>query len=141
MIWIYMLLTVFPLGYLGLYGLISDKKQINRLIPEDFVMFGLMAVTVYAQFFSLFAGVGLAANIILLAASLAAAVFGFKSFKVSFSERLSIKPVLILVLLVSALIMAFGASRGYMHYDSDLYHAQSIHWIEDYGVVKGLGNL
>lgn len=28
-----------------------------------------------------------------------------------------------------------------MHYDSDLYHAQSIRWIEEYGVVPGLGNL
>lgn len=28
-----------------------------------------------------------------------------------------------------------------MHYDSDLYHAQSIHWIETYGAVKGLANL
>lgn len=28
-----------------------------------------------------------------------------------------------------------------MHYDSDLYHAQSIRWIEEYGVVPGLGNI
>ena len=28
-----------------------------------------------------------------------------------------------------------------MHYDSDLYHAQSIRWIEEYGIVKGLGNI
>ena len=28
-----------------------------------------------------------------------------------------------------------------MHYDSDLYHAQSIRWIEEYGVIKGLGNV
>lgn len=27
------------------------------------------------------------------------------------------------------------------HYDSSLYHAQSIRWIEEYGIVKGLGNL
>ena len=35
----------------------------------------------------------------------------------------------------------FCCSRGYMHYDSDLYHAQSIRWIEEYGIVKGLGNI
>ena len=28
-----------------------------------------------------------------------------------------------------------------MMYDSNLYHGQSIRWIEEYGVVKGLGNL
>ncbi|MCM1538906.1 MAG: hypothetical protein NC254_10980, partial [bacterium] len=43
--------------------------------------------------------------------------------------------------LVLVLIWAYGTSRGYMHYDSDLYHAQSIRWIEEYGVVPGLGNI
>ena len=38
-------------------------------------------------------------------------------------------------------IWSYCTSRGYMHYDSDLYHAQSIRWIEEYGVVKGLGNI
>ncbi len=39
------------------------------------------------------------------------------------------------------LLYAYGTSRGYIHYDSDLYHAQSIRWIETYGVVPGLANL
>ena len=39
------------------------------------------------------------------------------------------------------LLFAYGASRGIIHYDTGLYHAQSIRWIEEYGVVKGLGNL
>ena len=28
-----------------------------------------------------------------------------------------------------------------MHYDTGLYHAQAIRWIEEYGVVPGLANL
>ncbi|MBQ2608911.1 MAG: hypothetical protein II586_00960, partial [Butyrivibrio sp.] len=43
--------------------------------------------------------------------------------------------------LVVFFLMAYGTSNGIMHYDSDLYHAQAIRWIEEYGVVKGLGNL
>lgn len=39
------------------------------------------------------------------------------------------------------LLWAYFSSRGYMAYDSDLYHAQSIRWMEEYGVVPGLGNL
>ncbi|MBR5361531.1 MAG: hypothetical protein IK123_11645, partial [Lachnospiraceae bacterium] len=42
---------------------------------------------------------------------------------------------------VLILIMAYGTSRGYMHFDTNLYHAQAIHWIEDYGLVPGLANL
>lgn len=33
------------------------------------------------------------------------------------------------------------SSSPVVHYDSPLYHEQSIRWIEDYGVVKGLGNI
>ncbi|MCF2657232.1 hypothetical protein I6E33_08145 [Lacrimispora saccharolytica] len=39
------------------------------------------------------------------------------------------------------LLMAYGSSRGYMHYDTTLYHASAIRWIEEYGVVPGLANL
>ena len=38
-------------------------------------------------------------------------------------------------------MFAYGSSRGYIHYDTSLYHAQSIRWIEEYGVVKGLACL
>lgn len=38
-------------------------------------------------------------------------------------------------------LWAYYTSRGYMVPDMDLYHGQSIRWIEEYGVVKGLGNL
>ena len=38
-------------------------------------------------------------------------------------------------------LFAYGTSRGIIHYDTGLYHAQSIRWLEEYGVVKGLGNL
>ncbi len=43
--------------------------------------------------------------------------------------------------IVLLLLYAYGTSRGYIHYDSDLYHAQSIRWIETYGAVSGLANL
>ena len=46
-----------------------------------------------------------------------------------------------LVILFLFLLFAYGTSRGIIHYDTGLYHAQSIRWLEEYGVVKGLGNL
>lgn len=33
------------------------------------------------------------------------------------------------------------ANQPPSHYDTGLYHAQSIRWIEEYGIVPGLGNL
>ncbi len=52
--------------------------------------------------------------------------------------RLCFRGALILGLF---LFFAYGTSRGMIHYDTGLYHAQSIRWIEEYGLVKGLGNL
>ena len=39
------------------------------------------------------------------------------------------------------ILFSYGTSRGYLHYDTSLYHAQSIRWIEEYGVVPGLASL
>lgn len=131
-IWAYIFLTVFITG-LAVTRLFSSGSY----HVEDICMAGIMAVTVYAQIFSLFGGVGLTANIILVLICLVLAVILFK--KKEF-EPLKFSAFNIFVL-CSVLVMAYGTSRGYFHYDSDLYHGQAIHWIEDYGVVKGLGNL
>ena len=54
-------------------------------------------------------------------------------------EKLTGGRILFLILLF--LVFSYGASRGYLHFDSGLYHAQAIRWIEEYGVVPGLANL
>lgn len=131
-IWAYIFLTVFITGLAVTRLLSSGSYHV-----EDICMAGIMAVTVYAQIFSLFGGVGLTANIILVLICLVLAVILFK--KKEF-EPLKFSAFNIFVL-CAVLVMAYGTSRGYFHYDSDLYHGQAIHWIEDYGVVKGLGNL
>lgn len=116
---------------------------------DAFLVCGLVCVTVYAQFFSLFAGVGLAANLLLVAACLIIACREQAALTQMFSRcaakwrgedkrQLCFRGLLILGLF---LLFAYGTSRGMIHYDTGLYHAQSIRWIEEYGVVKGLGNL
>ncbi len=145
LIWIYIFFTTYALGT-GLLRLlkiqlISDADE-NLYHTEDICITGFMAATVYAQVFSLFTGVGLVANIILVLFSVLIFAGLLKgkgnNIRSSLSNVFSIKT---LILIVVILIMAYGASRGYFHYDSDLYHGQSIRWIEEYGVVKGLGLL
>ncbi len=97
LIWTYMILTTFLVGYGVLRFLtrhlayIASKHGENAVGKESvdeiggvddaavgrvsyeygvdaYVMCGLVCVTVYAQFFSLFAGVGLWANVVLCAA-------------------------------------------------------------------------
>lgn len=124
---------------------------------DAYFMCGLVCVTVYAQFFSLFAGVGMAANIILclfciltvLADKKGIAAAARKLFPAgkragnggSVSGDGQPGWLGFCAVAVLFLLFAYGASRGMIHYDTGLYHAQSIRWIEEYGVVKGLGNL
>ena len=39
------------------------------------------------------------------------------------------------------LVIAFYTSRGAFHTDTNIYHAQMIRIYEDYGLIKGMGNL
>lgn len=139
--WVYVTFVSLGLG-VGVSEL-SNKifgYRIKRI--DSLLMAGLTIATVYAQIFSLFAGVGMMANIVLFVCCILVYIFQGKNLKhCHFTSEERIKPEIIIVVAILVLLWAYFSSRGYMHYDSDLYHAQSIRWIEEYGVVPGLGNL
>ncbi len=139
--WIYVLFTTYCLG-IG-FSVFSGKVLGYRLRSgAGVLMAGLIMATVYAQVFSLFAGVAMAANLLLLAVCVLLIFFFHRQMLQLLEERLhQIKPYTFAVILVLFLVWAFFTSRGYITYDTDLYHAQSIRWIEEYGVVTGLGLL
>lgn len=139
--WIYLAAASFLLGT-AFSGLVKRWFGWEVKSVSETIFYGLIWATVYAQVFSLFGGVGALANGILLPACIVIALVWRKTIKsalvqsIKTSGRAHGAVVLILVL-----IWAYCTSRGYMHYDSDLYHAQSIRWIEEYGVAPGLGNI
>lgn len=139
--WLYIILTTFCTGY-GIACLVEKKLRYRIRGMDSILMVGLIAVTVYAELFSLFYKVGLAANVVLLIVSAVTALLLrgriWQRLGEWWREAPAAKKVLLPVLF---LLWAYFSSRGYMAYDSDLYHAQSIRWIEEYGVVPGLGNL
>ncbi len=139
--WIYVLFITFCLGYAFLR---FTERFLGYRIRKtaNILMAGLACATVYAQAFSLFAGVGLAANICLLAASVLVALVWRKDIAAILRKSWTAASLSRKVLTAALfLAWAYFTSRGYIYYDTDLYHAQSIRWIEEYGVVKGLGNL
>lgn len=103
---------------------------------------GVIAITVYAEIVSLFGAVGQIAHLLLLGL----AVF-FTFWCRTTIRKIAGKILRILfswdgvLYLCLILLTALFASRGLQHTDTGIYHAQMIHWYEDYGVVKGLGNL
>ena len=153
LIWIYAGFTTYLVGYAVLNIITSldcmkahkgkNSKKYGIHYHESYIVAGVITATIYAEFFSLAGGVGLIANLLLLAICVVIAVYYRQELfadimgmvKNLASGRTGIYYMLILC------VVAYGASHGIMHYDSDLYHAQAIHWIEDYGIVRGLGNL
>lgn len=140
--WLYILFAAQLIGF-------AFFKALDRLIRHDgsvsfsrSIVCGLVICTVYAQIFSLFYKVGLVANLILLIVCLAVSVLYRKEIlqllRGAARTLLSWDGVLYLGVL---LLIAFFTSRGPIHADTNLYHAQAIRWYEEYGVVKGLANL
>ncbi len=154
LIWLYVIITTYLTGYALLKTLSSWRcmsipkdngsyKIYKNHYHESYIVAGIVFVTVYAQIISLFHSVGLMANIILVMICIVAAVY----YRDELREDLSILSSAMgakwngICYILIFLLMAYGTSHGIMHYDTDLYHAQAIHWIEQYGVIKGLGNL
>ena len=161
--WAYMATLSFLMGFACLAPF--RKKggcQIHSAVT--YMMAGLLVLNVYAEYFSLFAGVGFWASLIAVFAAVIGGMLLRRDladfFKISKTQacqkkkersderlenanslwRKKNKAVWLLYAGLT-LLFAYGSSRGYMHYDTGLYHAQAIRWIEEYGVVPGLANL
>lgn len=141
LIWIYMTVTCYITGYSVLTGICRrGHYQIRK--ESSYLFAGIVLMTVYAEIFSLFGGVSLLANILLLAVCLLCIFLKRKDLSEHIRNiRLTVTPQKVMLILVVFLLFAYGTSSGLEHYDTGLYHAQSIRWIEEYGVVPGLGNL
>ncbi len=114
----------------------------NGIRMDLAIVSGLCVLTVYAEFFSLFTNVsGMAFTFVILACF---TIFIFLRKEVLFSVRkffskdMSARIAIIIIVAIPVLILA---GQPASHYDTDLYHAQSIRWIEEYGIAPGLGNL
>lgn len=141
LIWLYMLFTCYVTGF-ACIRLISGKERDSHRKETDYLYAGIGFMTFYSQFFSIFWKVGLLANVILLLLCLfCIAVFRTEMAERLHTVRLTLTPARAVGILLLLLLFGYGTSTGLIHYDTGLYHAQSIRWIEEYGIVPGLGNL
>lgn len=140
--WLWIAVSAFILGIAGL-GTLKRINGYDSKEPDQVMIFGICLLTVYAQFFSLFYKVGLAANVGLIILNILLGGIFYKDMIKMFSEWKEDKNVkfVALIMMLLAIVYLNYASDPIEHYDTYLYHAQSIRWIEEYGVVPGLGNL
>lgn len=139
--WLYAGITIFLLG-MGVDAFVEKVFHYRIKKLDSILMAGIVVATVYAQVFSLFYKVGFVANVFLIINCLIIFCFRYKKIKENakvWANNSSTGYKLILLFLI--IIWSYFTSRGYIHYDTDLYHAQSIRWLEEYGVVPGLANL
>jgi hypothetical protein len=133
---------------------------------DIYMVAGIIFLNVYAQFFSLFYKVGGIACTILGVIGMALVVVeavrcrrrvrGCGSAQTVHSQPTSALSCAtsgslrqffaahkwqFLAAFLCLLLTLVWTNRQPWHYDTGLYHAQAIRWIEEYGVVKGLGNL
>ena len=138
---LYIGITTFLLGF-GVR--IFTNKYLNYEIREitSLLYAGLGVATVYSGIYSLFAGVSAMANIIMMIGCVTIAIVFRRELAEFWNKQKSgLTKGKIVFAFVLMLLFSYGASRGYLHFDSGLYHAQAIRWIEEYGVVPGLANL
>ena len=141
--WLIIAITSYTVGYgfLRLMSIcigreVSAGKNANVLR----LLIGFMLTNVYAEIWSIFSPVNMWAVYILVFITLVIAYMCKQDMAEAVNISKAPKPAVIASVAV-IILMAYGSSRGYMHYDTTLYHASAIRWIEEYGVVPGLANL
>ncbi len=140
--WIY---YFFLCGFIG----IGLKKILTTALKRDwkfqgidYLITGIVGITVYASFASIIANVGMVVHLTLL---LVAAFSGLLC-KREIKEWLPKAKKLMFswegfFYLCFILLIAFFTSRGKFHTDTNIYHAQNIRLYEEYGIIKGMANL
>jgi len=144
------LLSYIYIFFMCLIAGVALREILSRFIPvpdtdrigvTGIITTGLAALTVYAEYFSIFYKVGVICHLVMLVV-LAFGVYRFHNkiaaLLTGIRKRFWSKEGIVCLIIV--IISAFYASRGTFHRDTGIYHAQAIRIIEEYGVIKGLGN-
>lgn len=149
--WLWIGIASFLLGFavMQAIGKVTGEEETRCKLDsvEIYILMGLVCLTVYSQVFSLVAGIGFAATIIAGVLCLVVAIAFWQKIKQYFirlftqAREIKFSAILFLMVLLLFVLLAYITASRTWHYDTDLYHAQAIRWIEEFGVVKGLGNL
>lgn len=138
--WIYIFATTLIFG-VGIKRLLN-LEQLNSIIT---LFLGLFVITLFAGFWAIFFAVNIEFHISLLIISVLSLVINKENIKSEllliikdFKQLLPVFKGTIIVLFI--LILAQCASPPFV-IDNESYYIQTIKWLNEYGLVKGLVNL
>lgn len=140
--WLYIGLVCLCLG-LGVGRLLQCHNLIKRKIGlVDNIIVGIVAVTVLGEFFSIFAGIALLFQIIILLLCVICILYcrnDLHEIKSFLTKLFHSYEGLFCVLMIIGI--AYFTSRGTFHTDTNIYHANNIRIYEELGLIKGMANL
>lgn len=123
-------------------GFIKDDTEPNFF---DLIFSGFSVLMMIVGIYSVFFKIGLSFHFFLLAISVIFFILFRKDyFKIlTTNSQKKIRPIVLTLGIVFLLVFLLCSSSYILWYayDTGLYHAQFIRWIESFSVVKGLGNL
>lgn len=138
-----MLISGFGLGIGAVKGLAHLCGWKDRKInPLHYLITGFILLTVYAQIISLFTAVTYVFAFIALGIGLIILLIFSKSLWMGIRKILKeIKWYHWILFLVFIIFVMFLTSLYPKQYDNYLYQAQMLRYYEEYGVIKGMGNI
>lgn len=140
--WLYYTLLCTSIGMELVRLLEKLLRRKWRFIAIDYIIIGIIVSTIYAAYFSIFYKIGMVAHIIVLFIAVVS-VFQNKEIWLQLLQQGkqifgSWEGVFYICFILG---IAYFTSRGDFHTDTNIYHAQNIRLYEEYGLIKGMGNL
>lgn len=147
--WVYFLCMFYIYGFniVKLITCSKDDEAAKEISPFLLVFIGLSVVTIISYYLSFFIPINASANAILLGGMIILLFFSFKEIHQKLKNYILVFKVdlpnilLILVAVMILLLVLIKTSTDVIHYDTGLYHSQSIQWYRRYAIVPGLGNI
>jgi len=140
---LYLLIINYTFGWMlsKVIGKVSGYQIQNFEIIQ---LLGLVVVTTFASYFSLFFRISWEFQLALLIGCIVINLVWkpYRNFRFPVLRQLSVSSwVMVLMIIISTAIILNATSLTPANSDTSIYHAQTIHWIEEYPAVPGLANL
>jgi hypothetical protein len=129
--------------FIAAKSILLDDDQGNHFSIT--ILLGMALLSGLSGVWSFFSGIGTSAVIFFCVLALLTLIgirrYAFVRLQILYTQLKSLSALSFLVLFLFLLYAFFNASATPPIFDTGLYHAQFIRWIENYHVVAGLANL
>lgn len=144
-VYIFLLALMYGTALLQLMPLRDELQDPSNRSVSIIALLGLAVLASIAGVLSLVINLGLAANLIILLVAVGLGFWQRKFLQQFLLEKIRAlrqgNKLVLLAFLAIFLVILLKSTQPVQNYDTGLYHAQAIRWMETYRAIPGLGNL